>query len=169
MTSTFTSTHTFTRTHARHLGAKIAADLRQCATLHGEPSANRVDAYLEELVELLVGGYVSEYEFGFKQNDRRIVCWRYVITSDGSIDSVTGDPGGLYARDVPASARYYNFLSYSSAWAALSTAEQQRIKDGLPVRRTSGSLPGDGDGYWHEAREYGAGGVRVTRREYRPL
>lgn len=169
MPYTYTTSATFTRTHARHLGAKIAADLRQCSTLHGKPPPGVIEDYLDELVELLVGGYLSEYEFGFKRDGQRIVCWRYAINSDGSIASVTGEPGGLYAKDLPAGARYYNFVSYSSAWAALSDGEREQMQERLPVKRTSGSLPDDGSGYWHETRDYGAAGVRITRQEYRPL
>lgn len=168
MSSTYSTSTTFTRTHARHLGSKVAADLRQCSLFYGRPDPAMVDKYQEELVELLAGGYVSEYEFGFKQAGERILCWRYLVAADGSMLSVTGDAGHLHARASVAGAIFYNFLTPSAAWNRLSATEQTRIEQGLPVTRSLGSLPGDGDGYWAETRDYGAGGVRVTRQEYRP-
>lgn len=168
MSSTYTTSTTFTRTHARHLGSKVAADLHQCSLFYGRPSAESVPKYQEELVELLTGGYVDEYEFGFKRNGQRIVCWRYTVTPDGNMVSVTGDAGHLHARAEVMAATYYNSLSYSPAWWDLSASERNRIKRGLPVSRSPDSLPSDGNGYWAETRDYGAGGVRVTRQEYRP-
>lgn len=169
MSTTYTTSTTFTRTHARHLAAKVATDLRQCSLLHGSPSPTSIPDYMDELVELLVGGFVSEYEFGFKSNGQRIVCWRYVVSSDGTIDSVTGDPGHLYAENIPSDAQYYNFLTYSAAWSALPAAERDKVQSGLPFVRSDGSLPADGNGYWMETRDYGAAGVRISRREYRPI
>lgn len=168
MSSTYTTSSTFTRTHARHLGSKVAADLRQCSLFYRSPSSDMVSKYQDELVELLAGGFVAEYEFGFKRGEKRIVCWRYTVTPDGDMLSVTGDAGHLHARANTTGAQYYNFLSYSVAWRSLSSTEQARIKQTLPVSRSPGSLPGDGSGYWAESRDYGAGGVRVTRQEFRP-
>lgn len=169
MTYTSTTTNTFTRTHARHLSSKIAADLEQCSLLYGQPADSSIDDYMDELTELLAGGYVSEYEFGFKRDGAPVTraSWRYVVESDRSITSVVGDAGGLYAKADVSKATYYNFLSYSPAWLDLSDAERKGIKDGLPIKRSAGSLPRAGGGYWAEAVDYGAAGVRVRRQEYR--
>lgn len=169
MSSTYTTSTTFTRTHARHLGSKVAADLRQCSLFYSQPSSESVPKYQDELVELLTGGYVAEYEFGFKRNGRRIVCWRYTVTPGGDLVSVTGDAGHLHARADVAGATYYNYLTHSQAWFDLSASDRDRIEQSLPISRSAGSLPSDGNGYWAETRDYGAGGVRVTRQEYRQL
>lgn len=66
-------------------------------------------------------------------------------------------------------ASFYNFMWYSDAWWELSPADRDRIKDGLPVRRTSGSPPGDGHGYWAADKAYSAGMVGVSRHTYRPF
>lgn len=169
MSYSYTTSETFTRTHARHLASKIAADLHQCSLFYGRPSRATVTAYQDELVELLFGGYVAEYEFGFKRNDEPVsgASWSYVVGADGNVVSVTGDAGGLSARATTDDAEYYNFLTYSHTWFDLSADERRRIKDRLPISRSAGSLPRGGTGYWAEAREYGAGGVRITRLEYR--
>lgn len=167
MSSTYTTSTTFTRAHARQLGSKVAADLRQCSLFYGAPVRDEVPKYEQELVELLLGGYVAKYEFGFKRDDKRIVCWRYEVDADGNMTTATGDAGHLFAKASTTGAHYYNFLTYSAAWYELTGTEQTRIKSALPISRTSGYLPADGNGYWAESRDYGAGGVRVTRREYR--
>lgn len=169
MSTTFTNSTTFTLTHARHLASKVAADLRQCSTLYGQPLSSTIPDYMEELVELLVGGYVSKYEFGFKRNDQRVVCWRYVVTRDGTIDSVAGDAGKLYATARITGAHYYNHLSHTQAWFDLPADDRATIERRLPIRRSLASLPADGTGYWKETRGYGAAGVLITRKEFSPL
>ena len=164
-----TYTESFTRTHARYLASKVVADLYQCARLYGSPSTRSILDYESELVEMLAGGYVSEYEFGLKQNEKRLLSWSYRVTAGG--DLVGGDdrPGGLFARASVAAAFYYNFLSYSPAWFILPETEKQTIFACLPFTRTSGSLPTDGNGYWIADRTYSNGGVAVARRTFRPL
>ena len=164
---TFTTTSTFTRTHAKHLAAKVVADLYQCHVFYRRPSVEDIDSYQEELVELLTGEYVESYEFGFKRNDRRILTWRYTVGPDGGMHG-DGDAGGILARVNVATASYFNFMSYSSKWSGLSEAQRIAIKAGLPVKRGAGSLPGDGDGYWQVDPGYAAGGTRVVRRTFRP-
>ena len=87
--STFSFTHsaTFTVTHARHLASKIAADLNACSRLHGRPAISSVESYNEELVELLRYGYLSQYEFGFKRNEMRVLSWLYEVDASGNISS----------------------------------------------------------------------------------
>jgi len=164
---TFTTTTTFTRTHAKHLAAKVIADLYQCYLMYDRPDASAIPDYETELVEMLANSYVETYEFGFKKNDRRIVSWRYTVGPDGGLH---GDDtaGGIYAKASVADATYFNFMSHSSAWFALTSAQQTTFENGLPFQRSSGSLPADGDGYWVVDHGYTAGGVRVARSTFRP-
>ena len=166
--TTASASATFTVTHARYLASKVAADLHQCRALYNRPDAEAVDAYNDELVTLLGGGYVDAYEFGFKNNGRRIVCWSYTVDGYGDLTGGDSRAGGLYARADVDGSTYYNYLTYSSNWYALDKAERDRIKDGLPVNRTSGSLPDDGSGYWVADHYYTSGGVRLSRRTFRP-
>lgn len=162
-----TSTTSFTRTHAKHLAAKVVADLYQCSLLYGRPTADRVGDYQEELVELLAGEYVDSYEFGFKTNGMRVLSWQYTVGADGGLHGDSA-AGSLLARAAVADASYYNFLSYSSKWSDLTSAERAAIKAVLPFARGDGELPGDGSGYWQDDHGYSAGGVRVQRRTFRP-
>lgn len=162
-----TDTVSYTKAHAKQLASKIVTELYQCHRHYGRPSRASVSEYEQELIELLSGEYVAAYEFGFKRNDARVVCWEYKVRIDGSIEG--GDSaGGVYARADVADASYYNFLSYSDAWFQLSDADKARVKERLPFKRGSGSLPSDGDGYWAADRAYVAGGRRVERRTFRP-
>lgn len=167
MTMTYTSTSTFTRTHAKHLAAKVVADLYQCCVFYGRPTSEDVDRYQGELVELLSGEYVESYEFGFKRNDRRVLSWSYSVGPDGGLHG-DADAGGILARAEVVTASYFNFLSYNWKWWNLSLAERTAIKAGLPIQRNAGSLPGDGDGYWQVDPGYSAGGTRIERRTFRP-
>lgn len=66
MSYSYTTTETFTLTHARHLAAKVAADMHQCQRFYDYPTDAKIKEYEQELVVLLHGGYVESYEFGFK-------------------------------------------------------------------------------------------------------
>src|SRR5438094_10057936 len=108
MTTTFTTTTTFTRTHAKHLAAKVITDLYQCSLMYERPDATRIADYETELVEMLANGYVEIYEFGFKRHDRRVVSWRYSVGADGGLHG-DANAGGIYARASVGDASYFNF------------------------------------------------------------
>ena len=164
-----TASASFTCTHAEYLASKVVADLYQCSRLYGSPTSALVPKYETELVELLTRGYVTQYEFGFKKNDERIVSWRYSVNSAGELTGGKDErAGGVYARADITGAAHYNFMSYSASWYELTSEAQAKIKDSLPFTRTPGSLPGDGNGYWVSDRTYGNGGTSVARETFRP-
>ena len=63
MSTTYTTSSTFTRTNARYLASKVAADLRQMRLFYGRPSDGEIDDYNTELIELLVGGYLDSVDY----------------------------------------------------------------------------------------------------------
>jgi hypothetical protein len=167
MSYSYTTTETFTLTHARRLAAKVAADMHQCQRFYGRPTDAQIAEYQEELTVLLHGGYVESYEFGYKtRGDRRVVSWHYTVGPSGDLEG--GRSGGLYASAAITNAVNFNFLTHSSAWFALSDAEKAKITAQHTVRRTDGAPPQDGNGYWDSSRQYASGGVAVTRKEFRP-
>lgn len=168
MTSTFTTTVTFTRTHAKHLAAKVIADLYQCSMLYDRPDEDAIEDYETELIERLANEYVFTYEFGFKSDGKRLLSWHYTVGPDGGLHG-DSDAGGIYAKGKVATATYFNFLTPSSTWNNLSAARQSMFESTLPFQRTLGSAPVDGYGYWQVDHGYSAGGVRVERRTFRPL
>ena len=169
MTTTFsrTGTETFTITHARKLAAKVATDLHLCSLYYGSPVDSAIPDYLEELALLLKNGYVQQYEFGFKKNEQRIICWRYVVDAYGQL---IGDdrPGTLASWALVSGSQYYNHLWYSSSWWELAESQRQGIVELLPIQRRTCSAPGDGDGYWETDKTYAAGGRSLTRSTFRP-
>ena len=167
MTSTFTTSTTFTRTHAKHLAAKVMADLYQCSVFYDRPAASGIGDYETELIEMLANEYVHTYEFGFKSNSKRLLSWHYTVGPDGGLYG-DADAGGIYPKATVAGTDHFNFMTYSENWWALSETKRANVKGGLPIKRTPGSSPGDGDGYWQVDHAYSAGGVRVARKTFRP-
>ena len=47
MTSSYSTSDTFTRTHAVYLASKVAADLKQMQLFYGKPSDGNIEAYIE--------------------------------------------------------------------------------------------------------------------------
>ena len=167
MTFSYTKSSSFTIVHARQLSSKVAADMHLCALYYGEPSELHIRNYSEELAQLLNGGYVEEYEFGYKRNGKRVVCWRYTVQNGQFL--ADGRPGKVVSFADVSGATYYNFLTYASVWCALSDCDRIGIESDLPLKRSTGSRPTDGDGYWVHDHGYSAGGVGLGRRTYRPI
>ena len=162
MTTTFTrsSSETFTRTSAKYLVSKVAADLRQMQRLHRAPSDAKIADYVEELITLLAGGYVDSVEYGFKRANSWAVALRYTANSDGTVSGTDDRPGRVPLGDVQGTG-FGSFLVYSSKWSLLSTDARERIERTLPFVRTSGSEPG---GAWsYGGKTYSRDGVSLRR------
>jgi len=168
MTFTVTKTATFTIIHARYLASKAAADMHLCAQYYGRPSEERIREYAEELAQYLNAGYLAEYEFGYKKDSKRVVCWRYKVDSNGLL--TTDDrPGKVVPYVDVTGAIFFNFLTQNSRFFELSSAEQARFQAGLPLQRTGGDPPTDGSGYWMADRNYFSGGCGLNRQTFQPL
>lgn len=163
-----TYTKTFTRTHARHLAAKVVADLYQCLVLYERPSQSRIAEYQEELVTLLADGYVSTYEFGFQRDGKRVLTWHYTVTAEGDLEGGDSRSGNLTRGVDVSGTTYFNFLNHSDAWLQLSSSDRDAIEAGLPFQRSAGSEPADGSGSWTTEWAYSAGGVLLQRKVFRP-
>lgn len=170
MTTTFTasSTSTFTRTHAAYLASKLAADLRQMQIFYDAPSDVEIDKYLEEAIILILGGYLECVEYGFQQNGNRVVCLKYVVRTDGTIQ--TDDRSGRVTPGVDVSgAVWYSSLTKNNAFASLTWEEQQRVEQLLPIKRLPGYPPGNGNGYWTTDKAYSANGTGMQRSTFKPF
>lgn len=165
---TRTGTATFTIVHARYLASKVAADMHLCAQYYGRPSEREIREYAEELAQYLNAGYLKEYEFGFKKDEKRIVSWRYKVDANGNL--TTDDrPGKVVAYVEIGSARFFNFLTQNSDFFDLSSDERTRFKAELAVQRTNGEPPSDGAGYWTSDRNYYSTGCALNRQTFQPL
>ena len=63
--STLTS---FTVTHARHIAAKVATDLKRLQRFYGKPSDSDITNYESEIVELLKRRYLGTVSYGYKRD-----------------------------------------------------------------------------------------------------
>lgn len=122
---------------------------------------------LRTINDIDVGLYVAEYEFGFLQDNQRLLTWRYTVDGSG-INSTDDRPGRIISGYQVASASWFNRLIFSSSWFALSQAERDRINSGLPFQRVTKDGPKDGLGYWTNDLNYSASGVSLGRRTFRP-
>lgn len=162
--SSYTCAESFTRTDARRLAGRVTTDLRQSCLLYGSPNSVSLNDYRVELEELLVGGYVDKYQFGFKRGGQVVWSLRYTAGPDGSL---TGGAGGVPRGVNVARASWFNHLTYSSSWGLLDDSAKQAVTDRLPFSRVTGSLPSDTCGYWENDRAYAAGGVGLQRAVFR--
>ena len=166
MTNTYTTSTTFTKTNVEYVASKVVADLRGLKAYYDQPSESRIWDFYEELVGLLVGGYVASAEYGFQRSGQRIVSLYYEARMDGSLTD--GKSGGVYARADISQATWFSFLVYSRKWDSLSPTAQQDIEARLPIKRSYGQAPVDGNGYWSTDRSYSSQGVGVQRLTFRP-
>ena len=164
---TRTESSTFNLTHAKHLASKVAADLHLCSIYYGHPTRERVLEYELELVEMLRGGFVKQYEFGFRRDDKRVLCWRYTVSADGILIA-DDNSGKLFSGVDVSTAVFYNYLWNTDAWYALSASERVKIESALPFQRVGRDAPADGSGYWVSEKNYSSGGVALDRQSFRP-
>lgn len=167
MTYSYTTTSTFTKTHAIYLASKVAADLRQMQLFYGEPSDEDIEMYIEELVILLVNRCLKMVEYGFRRGSNWAVVARYTVRFDGF--SIVDDRSGRVPADAYVTgASWHSYLEYNDYyWRELSENQRQQIKRLLPFQRTSGTEPGTGLGGWTIDRTYSKNSVSLSRGVYR--
>ena len=116
---------------------------------------------------MLAKGYLATFEIGFKRNGRRVFSLYYEVLADGTLSDSRS--GGVPAGHDVGGATAFNYLTHSSAWFALPPYEREAFEATLPVQRTAGPEPVDGDGYWvAEDRSYASGGAGMRRRRFVP-
>jgi hypothetical protein len=165
MSFSYTKSATFTITHARYLSSKVAADMHLCAQYYGNPTEAWVREYAEELAQYLNNGYLDEYEFGYQKNGNRVVSWRYKVDENGIL--TTDDRAGKVIPYVDISgASFFNYLTQNSRFFALSSDQRARFKSALPIQRTGGDPPSDGQGYWTSDRNYYSTGRGLNRQTF---
>jgi hypothetical protein len=164
MSFSYTTTASFTRTHARELAAKVAADLRQMQVFYKEPTDQQINDFVEELVELLVGGYLASVDYGFRTNSGWVVALSYTVRSDGTLE--TNDRAGRVPVGANISgASWYSYLRKNSKWSNLTQSERDKIEALIPVKRSTANEPTVGFGNaWVEDKVYSSNGTSFTRR-----
>ena len=165
MTSSFTisETTTFTLTHAKHMASKFAADLKRLQRFYGFPDDNAIVNYETEAIELLRYGYFGTLTVGFKRDNTWIEpTLRYTARDLAGAVANDDDPGRVKPGANILGASFYNYLTYSNAWDALSSAAKEAFKKRMPFNREGAPEPTI-NGYLVDDRIYSSGGRALNR------
>ncbi|AJY05380.1 hypothetical protein LGM43_35370 [Burkholderia seminalis] len=164
---TYTESTTFTVTHARHMAAKISADLKRMQRFYGHPSDSSIVSYESEAIELLKAGYFGTLTVGFLRDGQWIEpTLRYSARDLAGMVANDDDPGRvLPGRDI-SGATFYNYLTYSAAWYTLSDSQRDTFKRQMPFYRTERTQP-TVNGYLVDDKTYSAGGRALNRASVR--
>ncbi len=169
MSNSYTTTNsiTFTVTHARHLAAKVAADLKRMQRFYGLPTDAKIASFEAEITILLREGYLDKVTYGFKKDgDWIIPTLRYTAKQllTGLADD---DPGRIGPGASIEGATFYSFLTYSSAWHKLSPSQQEAVETALPWKRGTAVEPQVHGGYFIDDKTYSSGGLSLGRSSIR--
>jgi hypothetical protein len=164
---TYTDTVTFTVTHAIHIAAKVAADLKRLQRFYGAPSDADIGNYETEIVALLKAGYISTVTYGYRRNGDWIEpALRYTAHDLAGAAANDDDPGRVRPGANINGATFYSYLTYNASWNGLSSDEQHRFKTSMPFYRGGAPEP-DASGYFSEDRIYSSGGRSLNRSSMR--
>lgn len=160
---TISETTTFTITHARHIAAKVATDLKRLQRFYGSPSDHDIAAYEEEITQLLKNGYLGTATYGFRKKGQWIeptVQYTARDLAEGVDDD--DDPGRIRPGADTSSASLHSYVTYSTDWSELTSDQKHAFKSQLPFYRTSAPEPAV-NGYLRSDRTYSAGGRALDR------
>jgi hypothetical protein len=164
---TRSDSETFTVTHARHMAAKVATDLKRMQRLYLSPSDANIASYESEITEFLKAGYLGIVTYGFKRDGNWIEpTLRYTARDLSGSSANDDDPGRVRPGANISGATFYSYMTYSPAWNALSPTEREAFEKGLPFTRGGAPEPGV-TGYLSEDRTYSAGGRALNRASVR--
>lgn len=163
---TTTETKTFTLTHAKHLASKVAADLKRMQRFYGAPDDAFIERLEGEITELLRQGYLDTVTYGFKRDGNWIEPTLRYTAHELAGDGMDDDPGRVRPGADVTGASFYSYLTHSSAWNALSSAQRDAITQQLPIQRTGAPEPSV-SGYFADDKTYSSGGRALGRASVR--
>ena len=160
---TYSESTTFTVTHARHIAAKVATDLKRMQRLYGAPGDADIATYEAELVELMKAGYLEAVTYGYRRNNDWIEpTLRYTAQELAGVAANDDDPGRIRPGANIAGASFYSYLTFNAAWHALTATQREAFETTLPFVRGGAPAPGI-NGYFSDDRSYSAGGRALNR------
>ena len=165
MTYSFTvaATTTFTITHARHMAAKVATDLKRMQRFYDSPGDGAIADFEYEITQLLKRGYLETATYGFRRSGQWIEpTVRYTARELAGAQADDDDPGRIRPNADTRGGRFHSYVTYSAAWWALTPAERHAFKSQLPFYRTGAPEPAV-NGYLRSDRTYSAGGRALAR------
>ncbi len=158
-----TSTDTFTLTHAKHMAAKVATDLKRMQRLYGYPSDADIADYEAECIALLKAGYFGEMTYGFRRNGDWITpTLRHKARDLAGASAPDDDPGRVPPGADISGATFYSYHVHGTGWHAATQSE----RDAFPHKRVGAPAPGV-NGYLVDDRTYSAGGKALGRSSVR--
>jgi hypothetical protein len=164
-----TESHTFTVTHARHMAAKVATDLKRMQRFYGHPSDDRIAKFEVEATELIKEGYLDAVTYGFRRDGSWIEpTVRYTARDLAGASAADDDPGRVRPGADVSGAVFYSYLTYGAAWYRLSKAQRDAFERGLPIQRSGAPEPSV-SGYFAIDRTYSSGGRALDRSSVRSL
>lgn len=153
----------FTVTHARHMAAKVATDLKRMQRLYGSPSDAKIANYEAEVTELLKAGYLDTVCYGYRRDGQWVEpTLRYTAKDLAGSAANDDDPGRIRSGVDIAGASFYSYLTYTDAWLRLPSEQQQTFEKNLPFQRGNAPEPSV-NGYFSPDRIYSAGGRALNR------
>ena len=160
---TITQSATFTITHARHMAAKVATDLKRMQRFYDSPDDQSIDEYEDEIIEFLKAGYLGTVTYGFRRDDQWVEpTIRYTAQDLYGASSADDDPGRVHLDADIFGASFYSYLTYSDSWYDLTFTEREAFRKRLPFKRTGAPEPSI-NGYLVADRTYSAGGRALNR------
>src|ERR1044071_4342427 len=98
----YTESTTFTITHAKHMAAKIATDLKRMQRFYGQPSDLHIAELEGEAVAMLKAGYLQDVTYGFQRDGQWIEpTLKYTARDLAGAAANDDDPGRvLPGKDV---------------------------------------------------------------------
>lgn len=158
-----TESTTFTITHARHLAAKIATDLKRVQRLYDVPSDANIADYEAEAIELLRLGYLEKVTYGFRRNGNWIEPALRYTAKEIAEYGIDDDPGRIRPGMNIVGATFYSYLTRTAAWFRLSPGDQAAIDARLTIHRSGAPEPQVEGGYFADDKTYSAGGRSLSR------
>ena len=160
---TETTSTTFTLTHAKHMAAKVAADLKRMQRLYGAPTDLHIAKLEAEVIGLLQAGYLDVVTYGFWRAGQFIVpTLRYTAKELAGTETANDDPGQIPPRADIQGAVFHSYLIYSQKWHQLPQSQ----RDVWPHPRTGAPEPTI-NGYLAADKIYSAGGKALDRSSLR--
>jgi hypothetical protein len=159
----YTESTTFTVTHARHMAAKIATDLKRIQRFYGKPSDQAIADYEAEAVAMMKAGYLSSVTYGFKRDGSWIEpTLKFTARDLANGTASDDDPGKIRPGKDVSGAAFTSFLAYTDAYFALPQSDRDAFRSGLPFQRSTGTEP-PVSGYFASDHTYSAGGRALDR------
>lgn len=153
----------FTVTHARHMAAKVATDLKRMQRLYGSPSDADIADFETEVIELLKAGYLNTVWYGYRCDGLWVEpTLRFTAKDLAGATANDDDPGRIRAGADIAGAAFYTYLTRTAAWHNLTSEQRQNFEKGLPFQRGGAPEPSV-NGYLNPDRIYSAGGRALNR------